>query len=483
MSLFSLSFLGFSLAFILLIKLNSSYQWRASVFLAANLTFLASFVHSWPAALPIAAFVLLGYLAIRAVERFPSRWLVWTIAAVAVLLFAWLRSYSLVAFLPSLPATLTTVGLSYILFRILHILYDTHEGTIEGRVRLIDYLNFTTGFLSLVSGPIDRFQNFVTSFANPEVLSPPEIRGAMSRVVAGYGKVLILSAAARYLFDNIEPQLFGASLASQPKLIGLYCAAAASYTFYLYMNFSGYMDIVIGIGRFAGLAIPENFDRPFRTRSQIEFWGRWHMTLSNWFKQYAFYPILQGLMRRWPSARAAPLLGVLTYFIVFLLIGVWHGSTSIYVLYGFVLGLGVSFNKLWQVILAARLGNKGYRKLSGRPFYVYVARGVNIGYFMMALSAFWLTSDKLGGLTSRLGLTGWAISFLVLCTGWIIVAAITDGLITERGKVQRWRPDARAILVGRPAVASFALMTAILFTCVTVQSMLNKEPEFVYANF
>ncbi len=483
MSLFSIIFVGFSLLFAVVIRLRSDRTWRRSVFLAANIAFLASFMSSATAALPLAGFILLGYLATLCVARFPSRKLVWVLTAGLVLLFAWLRAYSLISFLPSLPAALVTVGLSYILFRVLHVLFDVQDGTIEGRIQLIDYLNFTAGFLSLVSGPIDRFQNFVANFMEHSPLDPQKVRAALGRVVIGYGKVLILSAAALYLFDNIQPQLFDPGQTSQAKLIILYCAAAASYTLFLYMNFSGYMDIVIGIGLLAGIDIPENFDKPFRTRNQIEFWGRWHMTLSNWFKQYAFFPILQTLMRRWPSANAAPLLGVLTYFIVFLMIGIWHGSTSIFVLYGFVLGLGVSLNKLWQIVLAKRLGNKGYRALCARPVYEFVSRGVNIGYFMMALSAFWLTFGQLGELSLRLGFTGWALAFAGLCAFWIAVSLVTELLAPSEANARSWLPSLRPVFAGKPALASFVSMSLILFACLAVQTMINKEPEFVYANF
>jgi D-alanyl-lipoteichoic acid acyltransferase DltB (MBOAT superfamily) len=483
MSLFSLAFVLFSLAFVLLIRASSSHAWKGAVFLIANALFLGSFMNSVSAALPLAGFLVLGYCAVLTVRRFPSRNLVWGWTAALVLLFAWLRSYSLVGFLPSLPAALVTVGLSYILFRVLHLLFDVQEGAIEGRIGVVDYLNFTAGFLSLVSGPIDRFQTFVENFNDHTDLVPETIRAALGRIAIGYGKVLILSAAARYVFDNLEPQLLAPEMTSTIHLVGLYCGAAAAYTMFLYTNFSGYMDIVIGIGLLAGIRLPENFDKPFQTRSQIEFWGRWHMTLSNWFKQYAFYPILQALMKRWPSAKAAPLLGVLTYFIVFLMIGVWHGSTSIFVLYGFVLGLGVSLNKLWQVLLAGRLGNKGYRALSARPAYQIASRGLNIGFFMVALSAFWLTFGQLGELSGRMGLAGWALSFMALCVGWAAVATVTDKILGIGGEPRRWVPSLRAVNAGNPAPLSFVSISLILFACVAVQTMVNAEPEFVYANF
>src|SRR5262250_2889257 len=100
------------------------------------------------------------------------------------------------------------------------------------------------------------------------------------------------------------------------------------------------MDVVIGIGRFYGFRLPENFDRPFAAGNFLEFWTRWHITLSNWFKVYVFNPGLRALAARVETPRAMPYLGVLAYFVTFLLMGVWHGSTRAFVIYGLLLGAG-----------------------------------------------------------------------------------------------------------------------------------------------
>jgi hypothetical protein len=85
----------------------------------------------------------------------------------------------------------------------------------------------------------------------------------------------------------------------------------APYPFYLYCNFSGYTDVVIGIARFLRIKLPENFDRPFSSLNFLEFWSRWHMTLSNWLKTYVYYPLLMTLMRKFLSRTIEPFLGVI----------------------------------------------------------------------------------------------------------------------------------------------------------------------------
>ena len=102
--------------------------------------------------------------------------------------------------------------------------------------------------------------------------------------------------------------------------------AAALFAVYLYANFSGYMDVVIGTARFLRIELPENFHWPFAATGYIDFWGRWHMTLSTWFKTYVYSPLLMTLMRRYPAASAEPYLGVFAYFVTFFFVGVWHGQ-------------------------------------------------------------------------------------------------------------------------------------------------------------
>ncbi len=475
MSLFSPAFLGLSLLFVLLFRLQSHNIGKSAVLLGANLLFLVGVFASPIGALPLAGFLLLGFCAIKTVQRHPSRLLCWTWVTVIVALFIWLQGYALAAFLPEVPIVFSTLGLSYILFRILHMIYDGVEETLEYEVPLVDYLNYTTHFLAFVSGPIDRYQSFKANFLSPIPAQTPMIRATLVRIVKGYAKVLILAASALYVFDNVTPQLFAQDSVALPKMVLLFSVAAACYTFYLYMNFSGYMDIVIGIARLAGLELPENFNRPFLSRSMLEFWSRWHMTLSNWFKQYAFNPIMAALLTRWPSSGMAPFFGVLTFFFVFTVLGIWHGTTPIFIAYGLMLGFGVSINKLWQVALTARLGHKGMRALAANPLYTYAARGLTIGFFAIALLAFWMDMSDLVAITREFGVVGWLMALAVLSFGWIICVAFQD-LITARS---RWTFEwAKA-----PALVSYASMAAVIYMCITTQTILNKGAGFVYADF
>lgn len=133
-----------------------------------------------------------------------------------------------------------------------------------------------------------------------------------------------------------------------------------SYPAYVYINFAGYCSVVIAAASLLGLRLPENFDRPYLARNMIEFWNRWHITLSHWLRDYLFTPGYKALAQRWPT-RAASMVP-LCYFMVFLVAGVWHGSSANFVVFGMLHGTGVSVAKMWENHLIRRLGRKGLKQ-------------------------------------------------------------------------------------------------------------------------
>src|SRR3977135_3867600 len=164
------------------------------------------------------------------------------------------------------------------------------------------------------------------------------------------------------------------------------------------------MDIVIGIGFLLGQSLPENFDKPFLARSFLEFWQRWHMTLSQWFKFYLFNPLLMALMSVFTAPALTAYLGVVAFFITFLVMGVWHGTTAVFVIYGLLMGAGASINKIWQVACTERLGKKSYRALTASTAYIYSSRGLTVGYFVLALTCLWVPElPQFTHLLARLG--------------------------------------------------------------------------------
>ena len=485
MSLISPVFLAFMAVTIFAYHLSKSVPYRQVVLTVASGVFLGSYVTDWIQLLPLAAFLAFGYAALLVVQarRQPATGdagipAVLAVSVAAVLLaYIYLKRFSFTeALAPSLPFPYLVIGLSYILFRVLHLVVDASAGDVPGRVGPFAFFRYTCNFLCFVSGPIQRYQDFATmDGVDKAALDSDAVYRAFSRIVTGYLKFAVIAASADYVYTNVSGHFIGTAPPGFPMLCLAYCVSAAAYTAYLYFNFSGYMDIVIGFGLMLGQVLPENFDRPFSARSFLEFWQRWHMTLSNWFKLYLFNPMLMALMARITAPGLTTYLGVVAFFVTFLIMGIWHGTTLVFVIYGLLMGAGASANKLWQIACAKRLGKKRYRDLSQSMPYAYAARGLTLAYFTVALTCLWLPDlPRYLGLAGQLGAAG-----IVAALAILTVCFAAGTLIADR--IAAFLPAAGAAATGLFARnMSLALRILAVFA---ISSLFNKAPEFVYKAF
>jgi D-alanyl-lipoteichoic acid acyltransferase DltB (MBOAT superfamily) len=304
-----------------------------------------------------------------------------------------------------------------------------------------------------------------------------DIGQGTERIVLGFFKVNVVGLLLSMLQAHAINLLTSQQPALAPSVTG--ALIAASYPVYLYFNFSGYCDIVIGVARFLRIVLPENFDRPFSTDNFLDFWNHWHITLSTWLRSYLYNPMLLALMRRFPSPALVPFLGVLAFFVTFFLIGVWHGRTSEFLCYGVLLGAGVSINKLYQIQMARFLGKKPYKAMCSSFVYQSVCRGLNFTFFAFYLLWFWSTWKDLAHFEAVLGAAGvasvWALIFLastVVLAFWQLVH----------------RTATRILWSGQPVYRSRYVRTVwdtgLAFVLVAVMALLNTPaPDIVYKAF
>ncbi len=477
----SFSYIAFVTATVLAFNAWRAARFRQCVLLIANLAFLASFVQSAMQLAPLLAFLVLGYAASRWVARRRKPWILgWTIFLI-VAVFVVLKRYTFLPVGVELPYLYLQVGLSYILFRILQMVIDSAGGEDKACLDPLTFFNFTCGFLCFVSGPIQRSNEYLDDLVQlgRDVDEAIAFR-AMSRIVRGFIKLAVVSAVFNYLFANLS----AAVLAQTTPMVGWryaaqYAASAVAYTYYLYYNFSGYMDIVIGIGWLLGQNLPENFDRPFSARNIFEFWSRWHMTLSEWFKTYVFNPLMKFLADHVTAPVWLPYLGVVAFFVTFFVMGVWHGSTGVFVIYGLVMGAGASLNKLWQVFMTKHLGKKQYKAVGESFAYATLARGLMFAFFALAVTGLWVNMDQLWLLARRLGVGG--LGFALVAT--TLCAAAGGPMVDLAGRALAGlaprldRPGAPGLITRNVVLAGEVLL---IFA---VGSFFHKAPEFVYKAF
>ncbi len=474
----SFQFVLFGLGAAILSNFSRSRVWRSIVLLGASVVFLALLAHNPLIFLPLAGFLILGYACLLVLERGWSRMLPWILVAV-IFVYIWLKRYT---FLPEgifIHAPYLTLGLSYIFFRVLHLLIEAGEAAEARPIDFGAYLLYTINFTTFISGPIQRYEEFSRDqFATrPIPLGPRVIGLQLERIVRGFFKVNVLAM----LFDMVRIDALAQIAQPLPISLKLFVALKLTliYPLFLYANFSGYIDIVIALARLMRIRLPENFDRPFSAASVLEFWNRWHMTLSNWLKTYVYNPLLVALMRRFPSLTLQPFLGVLCFFVTFFLIGVWHGRTSEFIFFGVLTGAGMSINKLWQLWLAHLLRRKGYRALAANPVYVAFGRGLSFTWFGFTLFWFWAGWKQIDAIFSALNIEAWLGVWLAAWLLATLTLALWEWL---RSFLLSFKTAEGPVLTSRYARVVYA--SALGLTSFVMTVLLNQPtPDIVYRAF
>jgi len=309
----------------------------------------------------LALFVLSGYGAARLLRARPSRGLCLAYLALLVAAFVVLNRYVfLLLFLPVgvFEHAIRIVGLSYMLFRQVHFVVDAMGGRIE-RVSLWGYLNYQLNLFTLLAGPIQRYQAFEAYWRDPRpsLATRSDLLLAYARIFLGALKVWVVAAVCLGAYERMLAYFSAAPVAPNWSASLRFLALVYLYPAYVYFNFSGYCDVVIGGAALIGLELPENFDRPYLARNMLDFWRRWHRTLSFWARDYLFTPLYKAPAQRWP--RRAPLWGAISYLVTLLIIGTWHGSTENFICFGLLHGVGVVVAKFWEDFLLRRRGRAG----------------------------------------------------------------------------------------------------------------------------
>ena len=347
-------------AALILLSIGRIGRWRGSVLLLVSLVFiLLQYEFDARSLAALAAMVALHYLAVRLMLCTPSParracwfwlWFAPSLGAFALVKhYQWLTGDRLARMV---SPELVTIGLSFLLFRQIHLAISAMHGSVTA-LPLLEYLAYNLAFWTFLAGPIQRFDDFREQFARLErsaTVSAGATIGALNRALIGMLKMFILGRLLERA-SGLEPFLSHPDYWSLAKLL-------AAYPLYLYVNFSGYCDLMIGLARAAGFALPENFANPLLARNTVDFWNRFHITLSEFFRDYVYSPLQLAFERRGFSMAAIPVAALSS----FALRGAWHGNRIGFVTFGLLHALGVIAAFAWQSALKARLGREGFRR-------------------------------------------------------------------------------------------------------------------------
>lgn len=236
------------------------------------------------------------------------------------------------------------LGVSFFVFQGISYLIDVYRGTIVPTKSLIVFGAYKSLFPQLIAGPIVRYHDIADSLQHREVRRSMVYDGIV-RFLIGFGKKVLLADT----FAVTADALFG--LPAGQLTTATAWLAALAYTLQIYFDFSAYSDMAIGIGMMMGFRFPENFNYPYKSQSIKEFWRRWHMTLSGWFRDYVYIPL--GGSRRGPART------YLNLMIVWMLTGLWHGAAWTFLAWGLWHGGIIMFERIakvdsWRVPSAVR---------------------------------------------------------------------------------------------------------------------------------
>ena len=230
------------------------------------------------------------------------------------------------------PGIALPIGISFYTFQILSYVIDLYRGKIALQRNFFYLLMYISFFPQLIAGPIVRYETVEQEIRSRSV-TMDDLAHGFRRFVVGLAKKLLLANQVA----QVAAIVYGGDPANYGSL--MYWLAAIAYTLQIYFDFSGYSDMAIGLGRMFGFHFLENFNYPYVSLSVTEFWRRWHISLSTWFRDYVYIPLGGNRVSRGKWVR--------NILVVWGLTGLWHGADWNFLLWGLYYGVLLLLEKLW----------------------------------------------------------------------------------------------------------------------------------------
>jgi len=352
------------------------------------------------------------------------------------------------------------LGISFFTFHAISYVVDVYRRTSEARKNPLEIVLYFVFFPQLIAGPIIRYKDIAAQLARRVVTVEGFAYGAR-RFAVGLGKKVLIANTLGACVDQV--------FKTPPADISCPLAwfALAAYTLQIYFDFSGYSDMAIGMARMFGFTFLENFDFPYVARSIREFWQRWHISLSRWFRDYLYVPLGGNRVAAWRV--------YVNLLIVFILCGLWHGANWTFVVWGLIHGC---------FLVLERLG--AMRAITSRPVlgHVYVLAVVMFGWVFFRSNSFGYAFGYLRALVHQsaapsLGFWG-AVDHEILIAfaiGCVLATPIVARRFETALREASWWPR---IALG--AVAAPASLAAIFVASVSKLAAGTYNP-FIYFRF
>ena len=345
------------------------------------------------------------------------------------------------------------IGISFYTFQTMSYTIDVYRGLVPPQRNIITFGTYVTLFPQLIAGPIVQYKTVAEGLDGRRESALEASRG-MQRFVIGLGKKVLIANQVGALWESIA--------AIQDPSAATAWLGAFAYTFQIYFDFSGYSDMAIGLGHLFGFTFLENFEHPYESRSVTEFWRRWHISLSTWFREYVYIPL--GGNRH---GKARQLLNIA---IVWFLTGLWHGASWNFVLWGVYYAVLLLLEKTFLLDVLGRIP-----RFIG---HIYTIFCFTMGWVLFAITDF----GKLGTFVGHM-FSGrfWSTTtgYLVSSNGLLLILAVI-GCTTGPLRLWKWMESRMSGAVAQIARTIGVVVVLLLSIAFLVGDSYNP---FLYFRF
>ena len=463
----SLTFLFLYLPLTLLVYFLSPLRWRNFVLLVVSLLF-----YGWGEPVYIVIMflsIIIDYTHGLLVEKFRSddkkaRWFVAQSVIFNLALLGFFKYWDFIAAnlslipgidLPQLGIPLP-IGISFYTFQTMSYTIDVYRKDAPVQRNMVDFGAFVTMFPQLIAGPIVQYKTVAADLRHRLHTSENFALGAR-RFCVGLAKKVLLANSIGALWEECLAAQGAGTLTVLGGWLGL-----AAYGFQIYFDFSGYSDMAIGLGRLFGFRFLENFNYPYESRTVTEFWRRWHISLSTWFREYVYIPLggnRKGLGRQ-----------MLNIAIVWFLTGLWHGASWNFVLWGVYYAVLLLLEKTFLL-----------KKLECAPRWVghvYTCLCFILGWVLFAITDFSKLGAYLGHMLSGTFFDGTAA--YLLRSFWLVLALAVIGCTSLPKRLWRRWEDGMSIAVSDTLRTVWAVLVLLVSVAFLVGDSYNP---FLYFRF
>jgi alginate O-acetyltransferase complex protein AlgI len=389
------------------------------------------------------------------------------------------------------------IGISFFTFTQIAFLIDSYQNKVNEQ-NFLKYILFVTFFPHLIAGPVIHHKQMMPQFSDINIFSMNAKNfffGITIFVIGLAKKILLADPLGRYA----DLMYNGVSFGNHPQIMESWLGSLA-YSFQLYFDFSGYSDMAVGLSLFFGIWLPFNFNSPFKATSIIDFWQRWHISLTKYIGEYLYTPITLKFMR---LAQGKPKILEILYSLIlptcliFLILGFWHGANWTYVVFGGMHGLYIVINHLWRKVFPMpnkkAIEKKAYGEVKKISSWALTFLAVNFSFVMFrsdSISAAFAIYKSMFGIDgSPIQEFSGAFEFLqeLLMQVWLKAELI--GLIVIGFLIVTLLPSSSELAFNQNSkkirVLANGYIRAIFLSALFVMSLmhLSKNSSFLYFQF